>query len=116
METRILLPESTRRELPDGMRVTWGVRPEYVEWSADATAHAVGGQVHAVENLGAQNLLTMRSGESRLQAVIGKDALPERDRKSTRLNSSHMRISYAVFCLKKKKNATVFGYYVNIFF
>src|SRR5690554_7246773 len=28
------------------------------------------------------------------------------DRKSTRLNSSHVRISYAVFCLKKKKNTT----------
>src|SRR5438034_7474452 len=30
--------------------------------------------------------------------------LHERDRKSTRLNSSHTVISYAVFCLKKKKN------------
>src|SRR2546426_11928122 len=29
-----------------------------------------------------------------------------RDRKSTRLNSSHLVISYAVFCLKKKKNTT----------
>src|SRR5690625_2511568 len=29
---------------------------------------------------------------------------PPRDRKSTRLNSSHVAISYAVFCLKKKKN------------
>src|SRR2546430_13244438 len=28
------------------------------------------------------------------------------DRKSTRLNSSHSQISYAVFCLKKKKNTT----------
>src|SRR6476620_12421887 len=28
---------------------------------------------------------------------------PDRDRKSTRLNSSHANISYAVFCLKKKK-------------
>src|SRR5262245_62986847 len=28
---------------------------------------------------------------------------PDRDRKSTRLNSSHLGISYAVFCLKKKK-------------
>src|SRR5436309_7112164 len=27
----------------------------------------------------------------------------DRDRKSTRLNSSHVKISYAVFCLKKKK-------------
>src|SRR5258708_30949748 len=34
-------------------------------------------------------------------------ALAERgDRKSTRLNSSHQIISYAVFCLKKKKNNT----------
>src|SRR2546430_10602478 len=29
------------------------------------------------------------------------------DRKSTRLNSSHSQISYAVFCLKKKKNLTM---------
>src|SRR5690606_41835083 len=32
--------------------------------------------------------------------------LPHLDRKSTRLNSSHVKISYAVFCLKKKKMAT----------
>src|SRR5256885_2429190 len=32
----------------------------------------------------------------------------EADRKSTRLNSSHLVISYAVFCLKKKKNTTHF--------
>src|SRR3712207_7222446 len=30
-----------------------------------------------------------------------------RDRKSTRLNSSHANISYAVFCLKKKKKTTI---------
>src|SRR2546427_6198751 len=39
-------------------------------------------------------------------AVEGPHAVPrERDRKSTRLNSSHSQISYAVFCLKKKKRA-----------
>src|SRR3712207_8446368 len=32
----------------------------------------------------------------------GRDALDDQDRKSTRLNSSHANISYAVFCLKKK--------------
>src|SRR3712207_8497865 len=37
--------------------------------------------------------------------VYGGDALDASlDRKSTRLNSSHANISYAVFCLKKKKN------------
>src|SRR5205809_5304785 len=34
---------------------------------------------------------------------------PSRDRKSTRLNSSHGYISYAVFCLKKKKNKNHLG-------
>src|SRR3712207_8078245 len=39
-------------------------------------------------------------------APVHEDRRPERhprDRKSTRLNSSHANISYAVFCLKKKK-------------
>src|SRR3712207_6894732 len=35
--------------------------------------------------------------------VIGKEGVTVGDRKSTRLNSSHANISYAVFCLKKKK-------------
>src|SRR5256885_5172018 len=37
---------------------------------------------------------------------VGKDSI-ERDRKSTRLNSSHLVISYAVFCLKKKKRRSL---------
>src|SRR5690242_20882725 len=41
-----------------------------------------------------------RDGDG-VAAVPAEDA--QRDRKSTRLNSSHMSISYAVFCLKKKK-------------
>src|SRR3712207_6992871 len=35
------------------------------------------------------------------------DQAPTEDRKSTRLNSSHANISYAVFCLKKKKKINV---------
>src|SRR5690606_42103184 len=34
----------------------------------------------------------------------GADRADRADRKSTRLNSSHVKISYAVFCLKKKNN------------
>src|SRR5260221_6220662 len=40
-----------------------------------------------------------------IQSFIGAQGL-QADRKSTRLNSSHTVISYAVFCLKKKKTAT----------
>src|SRR3712207_8638911 len=49
-------------------------------------------------------------------AALAPSAVPEHgnqdprngpDRKSTRLNSSHANISYAVFCLKKKKTTTI---------
>src|SRR5207249_10014247 len=42
-------------------------------------------------------------GPGGIRLVVGS-----RDRKSTRLNSSHVSISYAVFCLKKKKNKSRF--------
>src|SRR5256885_13510509 len=38
-----------------------------------------------------------------VEEVRGRAAVELEDRKSTRLNSSHLVISYAVFCLKKKK-------------
>src|SRR3712207_7370681 len=43
-------------------------------------------------------------GDLAFGAVV-RDARDDRDRKSTRLNSSHANISYAVFCLKKKKKS-----------
>src|SRR3989442_5997042 len=42
---------------------------------------------------------------SETSSICRKTLARFRDRKSTRLNSSHVRISYAVFCLKKKKDA-----------
>src|SRR5437867_7079449 len=44
-----------------------------------------------------------RRAIARLQTPPGRERSNGRDRKSTRLNSSHRTISYAVFCLKKKK-------------
>src|SRR5256885_5735884 len=59
-------------------------------------------------------------GAHELPAVAGAPFVPTvaqatarrrngEDRKSTRLNSSHLVISYAVFCLKKKKNTQALG-------
>src|SRR5258708_25112034 len=42
-------------------------------------------------------------------ATPASAAAPSADRKSTRLNSSHQIISYAVFCLKKKQHALIDG-------
>src|SRR3712207_7703104 len=41
--------------------------------------------------------------EATLEVIGGRWKVPILDRKSTRLNSSHANISYAVFCLEKKK-------------
>src|SRR5258705_1533988 len=48
---------------------------------------------------------SVRASEQQRQVHVR--SLRGRDRKSTRLNSSHLGISYAVFCLKKKKSNKV---------
>src|SRR5258707_10835952 len=58
-------------------------------------------QESANEELKAANEEVMSMNEQLEQRLADKT-----DRKSTRLNSSHANISYAVFCLKKKKNET----------
>src|SRR5207247_5993641 len=50
---------------------------------------------------------------SRLLAFHSGNAMASPDRKSTRLNSSHEWISYAVFCLKKKNEEWKYGTYVD---
>src|SRR5690242_21294600 len=62
-----------------GDQVTLGIRPEHFD--VHAKANTVSLVTRFIEALGSTT-----------------------DRKSTRLNSSHMSISYAVFCLKKKKH------------
>src|SRR2546430_7954834 len=52
-----------------------------------------------------------RDAQNRQLGDRGKVSFNDVDRKSTRLNSSHSQISYAVFCLKKKKKANISTYY-----
>src|SRR2546421_5637232 len=47
-------------------------------------------------------------------AARAPGAVDRRDRKSTRLNSSHDQISYAVFCLKKKKHTATLQLATNV--
>src|SRR5947207_8793573 len=62
---------------------------------------------HGVPAVGA-NCVEARRQPARVECAVARRprAGPAGDRKSTRLNSSHTVISYAVFCLKKKKHAT----------
>src|SRR3712207_8649724 len=69
------------------------------------------GHVHAFvedpagDQLGVDTAAEALQGQPpfRRRGTVGDRGEQEADRKSTRLNSSHANISYAVFCLKKKK-------------
>src|SRR5438874_2908020 len=84
--------------------------------SLDAGGDHPGGRARALllpgrrADAGARRRPRAQSGDDRRPRLAGvlevdRRAQLGRDRKSTRLNSSHVEISYAVFCLKKKKLA-----------
>src|SRR2546427_3213902 len=62
----------------------------------------------SVPHVGARRVRRLADPGDRLHGDGGKGR-GVRDRKSTRLNSSHSQISYAVFCLKKKKKRDDYG-------
>src|SRR3712207_7146778 len=84
-----------------GARFTIGLNAEHVIYRAHFPGHAVTPGVCIIQ-------LLMELAEQRLQRPLRLRRVKNLkfiDRKSTRLNSSHANISYAVFCLKKKKNS-----------
>src|SRR2546430_10263974 len=71
--------------------------PDHID--VDVTALTIGHSIHIRE-------IKLPEGVTVLDdpgATVCVCTAPKTDRKSTRLNSSHSQISYAVFCLKKKK-------------
>src|SRR5690606_25608266 len=91
-------------EAPDGVQVTWVLRGDAPAGTTTLLPDAVAdlpwrdGRVHVFAH-------GEREAMKALRRVFAERGVPRgdlSDRKSTRLNSSHVKISYAVFCLKKK--------------
>src|SRR5690606_41577236 len=72
-----------------------GHRPSGCEGVDEVDAHEPGAR-------GEPAVLQLLGRLDQGPAAAAAEIEPGRDRKSTRLNSSHVKISYAVFCLKKK--------------
>src|SRR5690625_6599319 len=72
------------------------------------TEHILLGLIREGEGVAARVLhnldVSLNKARQQVLQLLGNN---ESDRKSTRLNSSHVAISYAVFCLKKKKKSSV---------
>src|SRR5256885_2539747 len=72
-----------------------------------------GGSLRALDRSGALDLMKAEGVDTLSYFQVDNPlvrCVDAADRKSTRLNSSHLVISYAVFCLKKKKNRTTCSY------
>src|SRR5690349_21926239 len=86
--------------------------PEEAEILAELLPRNVSVQIFRalLENVAGEfgaKMSAMDSATRNAGDVIDKLTILRKDRKSTRLNSSHVEISYAVFCLKKKKKYVV---------
>ncbi|WP_327584766.1 ABC transporter ATP-binding protein [Nonomuraea sp. NBC_00507] len=87
---KVAVPASAEGRLSDGEKIVYGVRPEYMSYSAEPAEGALGGKVAIVENLGASHLVTLDVNDVTVQAVVpegsepalGEDgyAVPRRDR------------------------------------
>src|SRR6516165_5980776 len=105
---RILLAASDSgrmRQLVTSAPLARGVVARYVAGDEAADAVSVAGRLHADGLLISLDHLGEDTRDARQADLVTQEytTLLARDRKSTRLNSSHSQISYAVFCLKKKK-------------
>src|ERR1039458_8365902 len=118
--------QAGKRQLPHGMGPGFerqsrrgpghAVRPQLAKIGAGISRHAVSGGMETRQSRTQQQSLCrececvlLASGTAfgdrigdYVLAAAGRPAARRADRKSTRLNSSHLGISYAVFCLKKK--------------
>src|SRR3989442_11963827 len=91
-------PRATRSSVQKSRTVTTGfARPIVGRMLGPWTRAPIGHRRYSRSESGSRNVALAKSA----------NAEGELDRKSTRLNSSHVRISYAVFCLKKKKKKRI---------
>src|SRR5262245_65120917 len=95
-------PEPYTLSLHDALPICRGSKEDH-QWSArDSQGHT-----RSCLSL-AQQLSSLRVHLCSVRRHPPATPRFRRDRKSTRLNSSHLGISYAVFCLKKKKNTHIY--------
>src|SRR3989442_14943790 len=110
VDARVVGIHANRRGVADEMDVVAAGGQFHAEFGGNDSGAAVGGIASDADaHMGCSASPLMRRARYDTTVSIAEARICEiqkygsEDRKSTRLNSSHVRISYAVFCLKKKK-------------
>ncbi|WP_016909382.1 ABC transporter ATP-binding protein [Streptomyces xiaopingdaonensis] len=75
-ECRLPLPSGAQGQVEGGEGFVYGIRPEYLRWSASPLPDALAGTVSVVENLGSAQLVTMECGGRTVQVVVSEDHDP----------------------------------------
>src|SRR5699024_11724016 len=114
-ETYVRNTENVRIELPDGEKVTYNVIETIEDKSTGLHGYVLENEITneiviSFEGTQTKNGMTQSINDIQedINGIVFGDS---KDRKSTRLNSSHVSISYAVFCLKKKKRHKLRDYH-----
>ncbi|MGB4137331.1 MAG: ABC transporter ATP-binding protein [Microbacterium sp.] len=76
-DVEVPVPAESVGRATEGQRVIWGVRPEYVRWSAEPAEGGIAAEVVFSENLGATALVLVGVGEHKLQLVVPEEHEPE---------------------------------------
>src|SRR5690606_38613041 len=100
VEIQFHIQKTSQKTLKIQLRPQTGINSVFQKILFDAGAIAVDAFHYQISSNRCKNGLVIAF---KVDADI--DDLSQQDRKSTRLNSSHVKISYAVFCLKKKKKS-----------
>src|SRR3712207_2338814 len=101
------IPNSMVEAQMDRMINDLNMQLSYQGWSIEQFAELSGQSMEEIRESRRDDALKMVKNTLVVEEVAEMEKVEvTQDRKSTRLNSSHANISYAVFCLKKKKNKT----------
>src|SRR5690606_40263608 len=102
-EIRVILAGADQRASQLGRQGPVAVLPGKLVEQEHVQDHQPAGLADDLQHLIEDLLSAQTLPRCRLPGLVGE---PLQDRKSTRLNSSHVKISYAVFCLKKQSKNT----------
>src|SRR5690606_40889929 len=99
---------STQLKHPQRLQLQYSSRSNRDSIQPHCSGHSISALSadHCSVTLHPAHILLRPDVSSTVLRMLHNEPTRHLDRKSTRLNSSHVKISYAVFCLKKKKNTT----------